>query len=132
MRILTHFDLCTGCLMCQLACSETKWKGYNPRLGLLDVSLQKEGLIHQPTVCAQCTNPYCQRVCPVDAIKRDEAAGALNVDGDICTSCGLCRLACPIDMVKTDPYTEKAVKCDLCGGEPSCVKICPTGALEVV
>ena len=31
-----------------------------------------------------------------------------------------------------NPDTHKAFKCDLCGGDPACVKSCPTGALEYV
>jgi Fe-S-cluster-containing dehydrogenase component len=29
-----------------------------------------------------------------------------------------------------NPDTHKAFKCDLCGGDPACVKVCPTDAIE--
>jgi len=32
-------------------------------------------------------------------------------------------------MVHLDPDTKKAVKCELCQGDPACVAACPTGAL---
>ena len=31
-----------------------------------------------------------------------------------------------------DPETKKATKCDLCAGDPQCVKVCPSGALSYV
>ena len=34
-------------------------------------------------------------------------------------------------MLFWDQDKEKAVKCDLCRGDPQCVKECPTGALEL-
>ena len=90
----------------------------------------QENLYHFPIVCDQCQNPYCANVCPVGAIVRDEATGALAVDPERCTGCGLCARYCPIDMIRLDPDSDKALKCDLCGGHPACVAACPTGALE--
>jgi Fe-S-cluster-containing hydrogenase component 2 len=29
-----------------------------------------------------------------------------------------------------NPDTQKAVKCDLCGGDPACARSCPTNAIE--
>jgi ferredoxin len=31
-----------------------------------------------------------------------------------------------------DPVTKKAAKCDLCGGDPACMKACEYGAIEHV
>jgi len=39
-------------------------------------------------------------------------------------------LICPIEGVVFDASTGKAVKCDLCGGDPECVKVCDKGALK--
>jgi Fe-S-cluster-containing hydrogenase component 2 len=56
----------------------------------------------------------------------------VSIDTDTCVGCGLCGKYCPVDMVHLDPDTKKAVKCELCGGEPACVTACPCGALEWV
>jgi Fe-S-cluster-containing hydrogenase component 2 len=132
IRIITHFDLCTGCGICQLACSERLLGGYNPHRALLQIEHRCENLYHFPTVCNQCDNAYCARVCPVGAIGRDPATGALVVDRDRCIACNLCHRYCPLHIVGVDAELKKSVKCDLCGGAPACVAACPTGALETV
>ena len=40
--------------------------------------------------------------------------------------------ACPFGAILVDPKTGDVVKCDLCGGDPTCVKVCPTRALLYV
>jgi Fe-S-cluster-containing hydrogenase component 2 len=132
IRILTHFDLCTGCSLCQLACSAHHRGGYNPHQALLDIRHASENLYHFPTVCNQCRNPYCANVCPVEAVSRQPRTGALTVDAQRCIGCGLCRRYCPVGMIRVDAVSGKALKCDLCGGDPACVAACPTGALELV
>ncbi len=126
--LVGHFDKCTGCVICQLACSAREHKGYNPRLGNLDIQMSDDGLVHFPTVCHQYENAFCERVCPVLAISRSKKTGALIVDKDLCNGCGLCVDACPIGMIWM--VEKKAQKCDLCDGEPECVSLCPVGALE--
>ncbi len=130
--IKTNFDLCTGCSLCQLACSERLLGGYNPHRALLMIRNENENLYHFPVVCNQCANPYCANVCPVGAIKRDAATGAMVVDRETCVGCNLCHRYCPIHVVGVDPELKKSVKCDLCKGAPRCVAACPTGALELI
>jgi len=128
--LVGHFDKCTGCVICQLACSAREHNGYNPRLANLDIKMSEDGLTHFPVVCHQCENAFCERVCPVSAISRSEKTGALVVDRKVCTGCELCIDACPIGMIWM--VGKKAQKCDLCDGEPQCVSLCPVEALELV
>ncbi len=125
-----NFDLCTGCAICGLACSEREFGGYNPRLANLEIRLSRDGLIHQPVVCHQCANPFCQKACPAEALYRDEQTGAVVVEAKKCTGCGACAIACPLSMIKL--VAGAAHKCDLCKGDPLCVKVCPAGALTLV
>lgn len=128
--IKTNFDLCTGCGLCQLACSEHLLGGYNPHWAGIRIRHMSENLYHFPMVCNHCQNPFCANVCPAGAIFRDPATGAVKVDPMTCTACGLCQRFCPIGMIRVDPDRKAAVKCDLCAGEePRCVSACPTGAL---
>ena len=131
VHIKTNFDLCTGCGLCQLACSHRLLGGYNPHRSVLKVRHARENLYHFPVVCSQCRNAYCLNVCPVGAIHEDERTGAKRVDHEKCIGCGTCARFCPVEMIAVDPDLDKAVKCDLCGGEPLCVATCPTGALQL-
>lgn len=131
--IHTNFDLCTGCNICQLACSMKKEGGFHPASARLLILRERENLYNQPVVCNHCENPYCANVCPSGAIARDEL-GAVVIDHETCIGCGLCADYCPLGMCRltTDGGRKKSVKCDLCGGAPECVKSCPTGALVLV
>lgn len=80
--------------------------------------------------CAQCG--LCIGACPLNAIKRDLKTGAIIVDEEKCTGCGQCVHVCPYGVATIDPASKKASICDLCGGEPECVKICPENALIYV
>lgn len=63
----------------------------------------------------------------MEAISRDEW-GAVVVDYDTCTGCGECVDACPYGLIdlNDDGF---AYKCDLCAGDPECVKVCQPQAL---
>jgi heterodisulfide reductase subunit A len=60
---------------------------------------------------------------------------AVNPEPTDCVLCGLCARvcdlvgACPFGNVLWDEGAHLAEKCDLCGGQPWCVKFCPTGAI---
>ncbi len=129
--IRSEFDLCTGCGSCLLACSNRAAGGYNPRLARMIVSSERENLVNRQVVCLQCENPYCLNSCPFGAISRPAETGVVLVDKDTCTGCGSCVDACPDRMIRLDG-NRRADKCDLCGGEPLCVKYCAPGALKLV
>lgn len=71
------------------------------------------------------------KVCPAGAITRN-SKGVILIDPDQCVGCGLCVEYCPEHLVFMDTDTDKAVKCDMCDGDPQCVAACPTGALELI
>ncbi len=54
----------------------------------------------------------------------DAKTGAVIIDEDACTGCLDCADACPFDAIFVGPDNE-VLKCDLCGGDPICVKYCP-------
>jgi len=41
----------------------------------------------------------------------------------------MCEEACPFGVIVFSELEQKAVKCELCDGDPQCVAFCPTGAL---
>jgi len=68
--------------------------------------------------------------CPANAIKRDPKTGAIIVQEEKCVGCGNCIHVCPYGAAFLDPVTKKAIICDLCGGDPACVRACPVDALK--
>jgi Fe-S-cluster-containing hydrogenase component 2 len=54
----------------------------------------------------------------------DGRTGAVVINDDVCTGCLDCVDACPFDAIPVGPNNE-VLKCDLCGGDPLCVKYCP-------
>jgi len=127
----SQFDLCTGCTACQLACAARAVEGYNPRLARLKVLVEGENFLNRPVVCSQCENAFCLRSCPVEAISRNPDTGVVLIDKEVCTGCKACIEACPDGMIQLDGQG-KADKCDLCGGDPLCVRYCVAGALKLV
>lgn len=80
--------------------------------------------IDLPHLCVQCPDYPCINACKVGALKADEKTGAVIVDAEKCTGCGDCVRTCPGKVMRLHPGTGKAVVCDLCGGDPECVKVC--------
>lgn len=44
----------------------------------------------------------------------------------------MCMLVCPVGAPHYSVAVGKMEKCDLCDGDPTCVKACPTGAIKYV
>ena len=128
--LVGHFDRCTGCAICQLACSARVHGGYNPPRGNLFIEMGPDNRVNHPVVCHQCDNAFCLRVCPTGAISRSADLAIPVVDREVCIGCGQCADACPIGMIRV--WEKKAYKCDLCGGAPECVAACPADALSLV
>jgi len=73
--------------------------------------------------------------CPVDALSINGETEAVSVDKERCIGCGLCIDACPGKVPYLHPSENHAVICDLCGGDPRCVKACSEGkwnALRII
>ncbi len=125
-------SLCTGCEYCMIACSFAKKKIFNPRLARLRIKKVENSINNEITICYQCENPYCVTVCPENAIYKLKENGIVVIDEEKCTGCGICAQYCPWQMIKIDVERKKVEKCDLCEGEPACVKQCPTGAIRLI
>jgi Fe-S-cluster-containing hydrogenase component 2 len=128
--IRVHAEKCTGCNQCTLACSFTKTGEFSPIQALLKLLTWEEKCLTVPIVCEHCKNAPCMNVCPVGAIKEDETSHAIVVDSAKCTACGRCTEACPTRCIFLPTGASSAIKCDLCDGEPACVRACLPGALE--
>lgn len=122
-------DLCTGCRVCELVCSLVKENECNPRKSRIRViKIDREGF-DLPLFCQHCGEPLCREVCPVKALSRDPQTGAIILNPDLCIGCRSCTLACPFGHISFDSEAGICRKCDLCGGDPQCVRFCETKAL---
>ncbi len=122
-------EKCTGCRTCEMICSFVHADEFNPMRSRVTVfNFDKSGF-SVPIICQQCSVAACMEICPVSAISTDEFTGAKIVDHNKCLRCKMCTIACPFGASVYDPVLDMIAKCDLCGGDPQCVKLCPSGAL---
>ncbi|MCW4050994.1 MAG: 4Fe-4S dicluster domain-containing protein [Candidatus Bathyarchaeota archaeon] len=127
-------EKCVGCHTCEVACSLKHTGRVHPaRSRIKVISYEKRGEYHNyiPMVCQQCSTPLCMEACPTNAISKNEY-GAMVVDDQACVGCRVCSMICPIGGVSIDPVTNVAFKCDLCDGDPECVKYCDVEAITYV
>ena len=131
-NIAVDSDICAGCRTCEAVCSLYKESISNPELSRIHVFKDElDGYRCEPLPCWQCVRPGCLLVCPTNALHVDAATGARVIDEKTCDGCQLCIKACVYTPPRIRFNAQKNVcfKCDLCGGDPQCVKFCPTGAI---
>ena len=129
-----NYQLCKGCRRCEIACSVKKGGTINPAVSRIRVYQFYPGPIDVPIVCRLCSTRPCMAACPprVQAIFVDEKTGATKVDSLKCLGikCSLCMRACPHWAITFHPKVKEALVCDLCDGDPECLKACPAGVFS--
>jgi len=121
-------ERCSGCKLCEVVCSISHFNVTNPKKSAIRVMvIYPHPVVRMPIVCSQCRNPKCAEGCPVDAIVRRN--GMVEIDKDLCISCLKCLKSCPFGALFIHDDVEQPIKCDLCGGDPECVKVCPKDAI---
>jgi len=128
--ILVNLDKCTGCDICVDVCSAEKSGLYSEEKSEIRIKRDESGAVFVPLVCEQCREHPCVDVCPVNAIRYDDTLSIFKVDEKTCTGCKVCEEACPYEGIFVSE--DVAIKCDLCGGNPLCTKVCYPGALQYV
>lgn len=124
-------ELCSGCKICELVCSIRHFNVINPKKAAIRVMVTyPHPVVRMPIVCSQCKVPACAQVCPVNALSRID--GIVQLDKKICVSCNKCVEACPFGAIYAHEDCEQPIKCDMCGGEPECLKKCPKGAIRLI
>lgn len=129
-KIVIDTDKCTGCYMCGQACSLVKTGTFNPAAARIRVVDWEESGVTVPVVCQHCKEPVCLPACPEGAISKDSQTGVVHIDKDLCVNCAVCRQVCPYAGPVYSFSEGQVVLCDHCGGDPVCVNVCPTGALQ--
>ncbi|MFC1858130.1 4Fe-4S dicluster domain-containing protein [Thermodesulfobacteriota bacterium] len=125
-------DKCVACRTCELACSFAKTSVLDPLRSRITNFNFPGTPFRTSTTCQQCEEPACAVICPSRALSRDPITGAILVDKERCVGCKMCMQVCPFGTIHLDSEERIAVKCDLCGGDPVCVKFCIPGALQYI
>jgi Fe-S-cluster-containing hydrogenase component 2 len=135
---------CTGCGICQMACSMKHYGVINKELSRIQV---RKYILPLPkavqVTCAQCPDNEreCEKACPVKppAIYYDAKTRHMVIDEDRCLGqkCLRCREACSSKAIRIYPsVSSKPFVCDLCdvdntgNTKPECVDVCPFGAIN--
>lgn len=130
---------CVGCGICELVCSFSHEEICAPSLSAIRLRREEQkwytfetSLPYRIDVCRQCASPSpCEEACQVEgALVWNPDVEGILVNYSKCTACGKCLEACPYDGIWFSEGAGKIIKCDLCGGEPKCVKWCPTGVIK--
>ncbi len=123
---------CVVCRNCEYACSYVQEGDFSRHHSNIRVTYYADAKICLPLTCMHCEQAWCKEVCPASAITRNEFSQAIEIDQNLCVGCKMCILCCPLGNIHFDEEAKVSRKCDLCQGEPECVKHCISGALSLV
>lgn len=88
--------------------------------------------IEFPHFCAQCEDYPCVQACPLNALSISKETSAVLVNVETCIGCGQCIDACHGRIPHMHPTENHILICDLCNGDPQCVKVCQEGLWNVL
>ncbi|HUH64994.1 MAG TPA: 4Fe-4S dicluster domain-containing protein [Syntrophales bacterium] len=118
---------CTGCRACEYACSVFHTGVVRPSVARIHVMKYKDS-IDVPVLCWHCNDAPCIAACPTTpkSIQADPNHNGIILNEKTCLGrrCLKCQEACPANYVRANPDTGKPLMCDMCGGDPACVKAC--------
>ncbi|MBD3256720.1 MAG: 4Fe-4S dicluster domain-containing protein [Candidatus Lokiarchaeota archaeon] len=121
---------CVGCRLCEQACSMTHFGVTNPTKARIRIIRDHESQLDIATYCHQCIDAPCIKACKFEALSRDPSTHAILVDEEKCVGCRMCIEKCPYAAPTMHPSEKLVLICNLCGGEPACVDICPENAVQ--
>ena len=119
-------EKCSGCSRCEVNCSFFHSGKVGRQGSRIKVVKMEENGIDFPVVCQLCQERYCTK-CPESALNIG-SHGQVVVTPTLCNACGICENLCPIGAIEM--YEEMPHVCDLCGGDPRCLKACTLEAIS--
>ena len=124
--IARDYSKCSGCRRCEIACSLKHEGEIWPEASRIRVFMLIPG-IEVPHLCVQCPDYPCVEACPTNALSINKETSAIEVDKEKCIACGKCIDACPGKIPHMHPTKKYIIICNLCNGDPECVKVCQEG-----
>lgn len=120
MKIKIDPNKCSGCHLCEMVCSLCHLGIIHPERSA--IKIKKDDLhtsLNTPLLCRHCKIMKC--------LSEEEKVSSQERKKFVWSS----RRAqqCPFDGLTV--FGEHAYHCDLCLGNPQCVKVCTTGALTL-
>lgn len=128
--LVVDYHKCVGCGTCEMICSLAHEGACSRTLSRIRIVREEKMGQSVPITCSFCEKPVCLNACPVDAVIRNKDTGIITIIKEKCIGCKKCVQACPFGHMNFNFAEKHSFKCDLCGGEPECVKFCWTQALE--
>ena len=128
LKVLVEYDKCIGCKACEVACEY-----YNQTNRVYVYEFYDRG-ISIPVICRHCEKAPCIRICPEEALYRDDD-GFVVLDESKCIGCLMCIVSCPFGAIDLDTINKVVVKCTGCyelresGLRPACEAMCPAEAI---
>jgi len=129
--IEVHLSDCVGCRLCEMVCSLIHEGECSTTRSRIKVFRDEEFGNNLISLCMQCVDSHCIESCPCGALSRDGKTGAVLFHDRLCNGCQACITACPLGAISFDKQKNVVLKCDLCGGDPECVKVCFREALRL-
>lgn len=133
-RVYANEKLCVNCRLCEVYCRTAhsatgdviKAHKTETPPPVARITVYGDKMVSAALGCRHCDEPKCVEACITGAMHKDKNSGAVLVDESKCVGCMTCLAVCPYGCIKPAAV---ALKCDLCGGDPQCVKNCPNRAL---
>ena len=131
-HILCDRNKCSGCGVCEFACSAAREGRFDLELSRIRV-LRATPTMLDVIACFSCQSAPCVKACPRVALSVDQARQDIVLDKARCAGCGWCIEACPFGAIVLDEDTKTVVLCDLCRERsgPRCIELCPQKALSL-
>ncbi len=123
-------ERCDGCNKCVKACALKHGGTEGPERSRIKIE-DLHG-VFVPLVCQQCEDAPCIASCPTSSRTRDRITNKTKIDYVRCIACKTCVAVCPFGASHFDHVENRVVVCDLCDGDPQCVRVCDRGALRYV
>ena len=121
MKIKVTKNKCSGCHLCEMVCSLFHLRIINTEKSAIHIHKDDLGTsLNTPFLCRQCKEMKC-----LDGEKVTEVQERRKFIWNKTRA-----ESCPFNALPV--LGEEAFHCNLCSGNPQCVKVCTPGAIQII